>query len=255
MAAEIRAVTGRLTMVHQADSMSDFMGGNSGDQGGGPAGFGESETRGVDVVGERVEVGDARGARVEGLRADDDPNTVREITAAGLAQAFDAGVLGGHVDIPWRKVFRDATEGLLYDGLLGVAESRVRILAERRRRQSGASAGIPLRTNREMAVEIQVDLTRRGRSAVQQEGLGKRIRRRRSDGSGVRPHLDLHGTGVEGFALGVEVEVVVVIAGGTEGHRGLRGHGVALDGDFNLRLGDRGCPTPLTRGSGKSGIP
>ena len=254
MAAEILSVAGILALVDQAHSMSDFMGSDPGYEGGAPACFGEGEARGVNRVVKRIQVSDAGGAGGEGLRADDDPDAVSEVAGAGLAQAFDTGILGRDVDIPGREVFGDATEGLLNDGFLGVVESRVGVAAERRGGQRGAATGVPLRTNREMAVEIEVDFARCGRATVKLEGVSERIRRRRSDGSGVRPHLDLHGTGVEGFTLSVEVEVVVVGAGGTESHRGLRGHGVSLDSGFNLRFGDRGCPTPLTKGFGRLGV-
>jgi hypothetical protein len=105
-----------------------------------------------------------------------------------------------------------------------------------------------------MPVEIQVDFARSGRATVKFEGVSEWIRRRRGDGSGIRPHLNLHATGVEGPSLGVEVKVMVVTAGGTEGHRGFRGHGVALHSGFDLSLRDGRSPTPLTRGTGKSGI-
>ena len=105
-----------------------------------------------------------------------------------------------------------------------------------------------------MPVEIEVDLKGRGRATVQFESIRQRIGRGRGDGSGIRSHLNLHITGVEGPSLGIEVKVMVVIAGRAEGHRGLRGHGVALHGCLDLHLGNSRSTAPVNRGTGKPGI-
>ena len=251
MTAVILTIARFLPLVEQAHGVADFMRGDASDQRGVPAAFREGEARVVDIVREGIEVGDTGSGSVESLRADDDADAVGEIAGAGLAETFHARVLGGHVDIPRREVLRDTTEDLLDDGTLGVIERRVGVATEGRSRQSGATTTVPRGTGGHVTVEIEVDLTGGRRPAVQQERVCQGVGRGRRVGGGIRADLDMHRASVERLALGVEVEVVIVTAGGAEGHGGLRRHRVALHGRLDLRRRDGRSPTPLPRILGK----
>ena len=234
--------------------MADLMRSDARDQRGVPAALGEGEAGIVDVAGEGVEIGDAGRGRVERLRPDDDADAVSEVAGTGLAETFHARILGGHVDIPRREVLRHATEDLLDDGTLGIVERRVGVAAEGGSRQGGAATAVPGSTGGHVTVEIEVDLAGGRRAAVKQEGVGQGVGRGRGVSGGIRAYLDVHRTGIERLALGVEMKVVIVTAGGTEGHGGLRRHRITLHGRLDLRRRHGRSPAPLPGVLGQFGV-
>jgi hypothetical protein len=232
-------------VVRQAEVVAELVRAGLGDVGADV----RAEVVGVDqrrrIVGvvvrraEHVDVGDAAGAG-RGHRGAVGLLVLGDQHAAGAA--VEAGrLLGGDVDVERRQVLGDAVPDLDDGGALGVVERRaVAVLAEGQRVEGARAPG---RAGEAVAVEVQVDLVRGARLAVQDEGIGRREVGAHAAGGAARGlRRGALGVGDEHAAADVHAQVVVVRAADADLLQPAQGVGLGLRGqrlDAALELAGR----------------
>ena len=222
MAAEILETAGLRAVMEQPDRVAGLMGARFRHELSRSAGASVDEARDVRlrIRADRPEGTDVGlTARTGGVlvRTEDDTHTVAGPRGASVPEVLDARIFGRHVYIKPGEILRHASPDILDGRMLRRAEGgRIGIKRERRGRESRLrESRVPRRVGGRVSVEIKVDLTGRGGSAMQLECLRGRVARRGGDSRDVGTDWRLQaGAHVKrGTTRCRDMQVVIAIAG------------------------------------------